>query len=80
MPGWSPLEVGLLFGIACASLWTARNILKHHRTAGFWMVIEARFWRSLVVNFVAVFTLGGLLGSLLATVIWLLVRLADFAL
>jgi hypothetical protein len=77
MPGWSPFEVGVMFGIVCATLWTARNIAKHHQTAGFWMVIEARFWRSLIINFVAVFAIGGLAGSLLAGVVWLLLRLTD---
>lgn len=72
MPEWSPLQVGVLAGIVCAVLWTARTIAKSHSIAGFFMVIERRFWRSLVLSFAVAFVISGLLVSLLATILWLL--------
>ncbi len=72
MPEWSPLQVGVLVGIVCAGLWTARTIAKSHSIAGFYMLIERKFWRSLAMNFAVAFIVSGLLVSLLATFLWLL--------
>ena len=75
MTGWNPLTVGLYVGFVCAVLWSARTVYKNHGVAGFYMVIETRFWRSLAIGFTAAFLAAGLLASLLASVVWLLVRL-----
>lgn len=77
MSGWSPLQIGVIVGIVCGALWTVRTALKRYHIASFWMVIEARFWRSLLINFVAVFLVSGLLATLLATIVWLLLRLTS---
>ena len=79
MPDWSPLQIGLVVGIVCGALWSARTTLKRYEIASFWMVIEARFWRSLAVGFVAAFVISGLLASLLAAIVWLLLGLAGLA-
>ena len=75
MTDWSPLAVGLYVGLVCAALWSARTVHKHHGIAGFYMVIEARFWRSLATGFATAFLLAGLMASLLAGLIWLLASL-----
>ncbi|MHB1134579.1 MAG: hypothetical protein ACYC4L_19585 [Chloroflexota bacterium] len=75
MPTWSPLEIGLYVGFVCATLWSARTAYKRHGVAGFYMIIETRFWRSLAINFAATFLLTGLLAALLAGAVWLLARL-----
>lgn len=71
------LQIVLIVGIVCGALWTARTALKRYHIASFWMVIEARFWRSLLINFVAAFLISGLLATLLATLVWLLLRLVS---
>jgi len=76
MPGWSPLDVGLLAGLLAAVLWTVRTARKNHQVAGFYMMIESKFWRSLFVNFLVAFLLGTVLATLAAALVWLLVGLA----
>lgn len=72
MPDWSPLQIGLILGALCGALWSARTVAKNHSVAGVYMLIERRFWRSLVTGFTVAFVVVGLLASLLATVAWLL--------
>lgn len=72
MPDWNPLLVGLLAGLVSGSLWSLRTVWKQFGVAGFWMLIEARFWRSLVTGFAITFLLGGIVFSLLAAIVWLL--------
>ncbi len=72
MPEWSPLQVGVLVGILCAALWSARTVAKNHSIAGLYMLIERKFWRSLAMGFAVAFIVAGLVVSLLATVLWLL--------
>jgi hypothetical protein len=71
------LQIVLIVGVLCGASWTTRTALKKYHIASFWMVIEGRFWRSLLINFVAAFLVSSLLASLLAIVVWLLLRLVS---
>ena len=76
MPEWSPLQVGLIVGLVCGAFWSGRTALKRYHIASFWMVVEAKFWRSLAIGFAIAFVVSGLLATILAGIVWLLLGAA----
>lgn len=73
MPSWTPVQVALFVGLLTGSLWTMRVVAKNYSIAGLYMLIESRFYRSVVVNFTIAALVFGLIALLLAGLVWVLV-------